>query len=176
MSYYPDATRANSFECGLEFQDFVCLALQRDGIVLQNFGSKLYQCRVGENLQGFEIKLDERCTDTGRLSIEVAEKSRRDVDQWTPSGIMRGDNTWLYIQGNRSVLYIFARNWLVRYYREKNPQVLEFNGTIKRFFLPFKVADAAACKVMRFPAIDAQLGLDFQEPDVQQQSAFAASF
>ncbi len=146
---YPNAPRANTFETGLEFQDFVCMTLARDAIILQNMGSKLYQLSVGENIQGFEIKFDARCTDTGRLSIEVAEKSRRDVPGWTPSGIMRNDNTWLYIQGNYSVLYIFARNWLRRYYTERRPNVVEFNGTIKRFFLPLDVADTAAARVIR---------------------------
>lgn len=146
---YSNAPRAETFECGLEFQDFVCMTLARESIILQNLGSKLYQIQTGENLQGFEVKLDERCTDTGRLSIEVAEKSRRDVPRWTPSGIMRDDNTWLYIQGNYHVLYVFARNWLVRYLNEKRPEVTDFNGTLRRFFLPLSVAETMAARVIR---------------------------
>lgn len=147
--HYPDA-RPNSFGVGLEYQDFVCTLLAKENIILQNLGSKLYQLKVGENLQGFEIKYDERCTDTGRLSIEVAEKSRDDPAlPWTSSGILRYDNTWLYIQGNYSVVYIFAKNWLLRYYHEKQPEIESFNGTIRRFFLPFPVADKCAAKVIR---------------------------
>ena len=74
---YPDCPDANSFQSGLEFQDFVCLRLAQEHVILQNTGSKLYQLRIGENLQGFEIKLDRRCTETGRLSIEIAEQKVR---------------------------------------------------------------------------------------------------
>lgn len=146
--YYPNA-RPRAFEVGIEFQDFVCLELAKDNIILQNLGSKLYQIQVGENLQGFEIKYDERCTDTNRLSIEVAEKSRNDPNlNWTPSGIMRGDNSWLYIQGNYDIIFVFAKNWLQRWHDEKAPEIVEFNGTIRRFFLPFRVAEKMAAKVI----------------------------
>jgi len=140
-----------AFQVGLEYQDFVCIELAKQNIILQNIGSKLYQLTVGENLQGFEIKYDERCTDTGRLSIEVAEKSRADANlPWTPSGIMRNDNTWLYIQGNRQVAYIFAKKWLLLYLFKKKPKIEEFNGTIRRFFLPLAQAEQGAAKVLHF--------------------------
>jgi hypothetical protein len=141
---YPHATVKNSLERGLEFQDFVAIALAQRGIILQNIASKKYQLQVGENLQGFEIKLDQRCTDTGRLSIEVAEKSSRDVLAWTPSGILRQDNSIVYIQGNYDRFWVFMKNWLVRYHDERKPPIEEFNGTIKRFFLPVEEANKYA--------------------------------
>jgi hypothetical protein len=148
-SYYPNA-RPRAFEVGIEFQDFVCLELAKDNIILQNLGSKLYQIRVGENLQGFEIKYDARCTDTNRLSIEVAEKSRNDPNlPWTPSGIMRDDNSWLYIQGNHDIIFVFAKNHLRRYHDQRRPEIIEFNGTIKRFFLPFHMAEVMAARIIR---------------------------
>jgi hypothetical protein len=131
----------------MEFQDWVCVRLAQDGIVLQNLSSKKYQLAVGENIQGFEIKLDTRCTDTGRLSIEVAEKSRRDNERWVDSGIWRNDNTWLYIQGNRDLLFVFPKKALQWWYRKRKPELLDFNGTIRRFFLPMKQARQLACKV-----------------------------
>lgn len=143
-SIYPHATVANSLEKGLAFQDFVCVQLAKRHIVLQNIGSKKYQLEVGENLQGFEIKLDSRCTDTNRLSIEVYEKTARDVLFWTPSGILRDDNSIVYIQGNYDCFWVFMKNWLVRYFEHKSPIVEEFNGTIQRFFLPVSEADIGA--------------------------------
>lgn len=146
---YPDAKSPSSFQDGLEFQDFVCTTLAAQGIVLQNLSSRKYQYDVGENLQGFEIKLDSRCTDTMRLSIEVAEKTRDDSFlPWTPSGICRDDNSWLYIQGNYQVLFVFAKNWLNRYYTEKRPEVVQNRPTIKTFFLPFSIAKRCAAKVI----------------------------
>jgi hypothetical protein len=143
---YPHATVFDPLEKGLAFQDFVCIQLAKRHIVLQNIGSKKYQFEVGENLQGFEIKLDTRCTDTGRLSIEVAEKTTRDVSVWTPSGICRSDNSIVYIQGNYDCFWVFMKNWLLRYFENSQPKpdVTEFNGTIRRFFLPISVADVGA--------------------------------
>lgn len=145
---YPDA-RPQAFQVGLEYQDFVCMLLAREHIILQNIGSKMYQFKVGENLQGFEIKYDERCTDTTRLSIEVAEKSRNDPDApWISSGIMRDDNTWLYIQGNYDTVFVFAKKWLVRYFKERKPEVEEKFGTIRTFYLPFSVAEVGAARIL----------------------------
>lgn len=141
---YPHAPVAESFEKGLAFQDFVCIQLAKRNIVLQNISSKKYQFEFGENLQGFEIKLDQRCTDTGRLSIEVAEKSARNVSVWTPSGICRDDNSIVYIQGNYDCFWVFMKNWLLRYLDQKSPQIEEFNGTIRRFFLPISDANVGA--------------------------------
>lgn len=147
---YPDAKSATSFQDGVEFQDFVCRELAKNGIILQNFSSKKYQFEVGENMQGFEIKLDRRCTETGRLSIEVEERRENGCGPWVPSGIMRDDNTWLYMQGNREVLFIFAKNWLRRLFEEKNPEVAEKMGTVRTFYLPVRIAERFAAKVIRF--------------------------
>lgn len=146
---YPDAKSRTSFQDGLEFQDFVCQQLARQNIILQNTVSKRWQIEVGENLQGFEIKMDSRCTDTGRLSIEIAEKSRADMPAYTPSGIYRNDNTWLYIQGNYEVLYIFPKTFLVRLFETGKYPVVEM-PTIRKFYLPFKEAEKYAAKVLQF--------------------------
>lgn len=146
---YPDAMTITTFQDGLEFQDFVCEVLAREYIVLQNLCSRRSQFMRGENLQGFEIKLDQRCTETGRLSIEVAERVRNDdALAWTPSGIYRCDNTWLYVQGNSSKLWVFAKNWLIRYHRLKRPHVYESHGTVRKFYLPIDVADECAARVI----------------------------
>jgi len=148
--HYPDAPRSSTFQDGLEFQDFVCEQLARQHIVLQNLSSKRYQFEVGENLQGFEIKFDGRCSDTGRLSIEIAEKASATNVAWIPSGIYRDDNSWLYIQGNYSVLFLFAKNWLRRYYESKRPGTHDSHGTVRKFYLPLMLARECAVKVFDF--------------------------
>lgn len=147
---YPDCPDTASFQHGLEFQDYVCLQLARDNIILQNTASKLYQIQVGENLQGFEIKLDRRCTETGRLSIEVAEKRHAGMPNWTPSGIYRNDNTWLYIQGNYQVLYVFAVTYLRQLHKSGRCEEHEEHGTVRAFYIPLSKADKCAAKVYRF--------------------------
>lgn len=156
---YPNAKSKTSFQDGLEFQDFVCTKLAEHGIILQNLSSRKYQFEVGENLQGFEIKLDGLCSETKRLSIEVAEKTKADPERpWTPSGICREDNSWLYIQGNRDVLFVFGKNWLQRYFSEKNPKIEEKRGTIRTFYLPFATARVGAVRVMEFERVTLRSG------------------
>ena len=141
---YPDCKDKNSFQSGLEFQDFVCTVLMREGIVLQNLGSKLYQLQVGESLWGFEIKLDRQFLETGRLSIELAEKSCSDMPGWTPSGIYRSDNTWLYIQGNYDRIYIFPKRFLVSLHKTGRYQIGESpkdRPTVRKYYLPLIEAE-----------------------------------
>jgi hypothetical protein len=143
---YPDAKHIDSLQVGAEFLDFVVIVLHRFGLYLQPFTSKKYQYNKGESFQGWEIKLDNRFTDTGRLSIEIAEKTSAGQSSWTPSGIYRNDNTWLYIQGNYEYFYIFAKSILKLLHARKKLNgekfyIEEEMPTIKKFYLPLKDAE-----------------------------------
>ncbi|GAJ22833.1 unnamed protein product, partial [marine sediment metagenome] len=117
---YPDADRDTVFQEGLEFQDFVMDLLLKDrGFVISNYSSKYYQQTHGENAQGIEIKLDNPILETGNVSIEVAEKSKAINESFVPSGIMREDNSWLYIQGNEKIIFIFGKKFLQQLYQVK---------------------------------------------------------
>jgi hypothetical protein len=142
---YPDAKHDDSHQVGLAFQDFVTLQLAKRGIYLQNFSSKKFQFAYGENLQRAEIKLDDRCTDTGRLSIEIAEKTSKDQGGWIPSGIYRNDN-WIYIQGNQQVLFIFFTHFLRQLHEAKFKDV-HVKETIKTFYLPLDQAEKYGLKI-----------------------------
>lgn len=148
---YPDADRPTVFEEALEFQDFVTdLLLKELGLVISNYSSKYWQYNFGENRQGIEIKLDKRILETNNVSIEVAEKSRADIQQWTPSGIMREDNTWLYVQGNYEIVFIFGKSFIRQLYLAKYAdKVWEPKKTIRTFLLPIQVANKYALKVLK---------------------------
>jgi len=141
----------NSFEVGDEFQDFVCLTLNKESIIIQNINTKKYQFEVGENLQGFEIKYDSRSTGcggsvpTGRVSIEIAEKSNASIENFTPSGIYRGDNAWLYIIGNYDCFWIFSVKHLILMHKTNKYETGQM-PTIKKFYLPIEVADKYCLK------------------------------
>jgi len=151
----------DSFEIGNEFQDFVCIELAKESIILQNINSKKFQYETGENLQGFEIKYDARCTGdrktiaTNQLSIEIAEKTNGFNMNYVESGIYRSDNSWLYIQGNYMMFWIFAKKVL---------QLLHKSGrytehtlpTIKKFYLSIADADKYCAKKWEFIKIDKQ--------------------
>jgi len=141
---YPDAQISDPLEKGMAFQDFVCIELAKHHIILQNISSKKYQYEVGENLQGFEIKLDNRCTGTKQLSIEIAEKNCREDPCWTHSGILRKDNSFIYFQGNYESFWMFSKSWLVRWLKQKKPVIKDYNGTLQSFYLPIEVADWGA--------------------------------
>jgi hypothetical protein len=93
---------------------------------------------------------------TKRLSIEVAEKKMASRLFWTDSGIMSCLNPWLYIQGNRQILFIFATKTLRAWMSKNNPPVIEKrqpNPTIKTFYIPIDEAERIALKVVRFEDI-----------------------
>jgi hypothetical protein len=142
---YPDCKDKNSFNSGIEFEDYVCCALAREGIIIQNIHSKTFQYQTGENLQGFEIKLDRYFIGTGRLSIEVAEKTRADDKDWIPSGIYRKDRSWLYIQGNYERIYIFQKSILILLHRSERYKE-DQTPTVKKFYLPIKDAEKYCAK------------------------------
>lgn len=145
---YPDAKATNTFEQGLEFQDFVIDVLCRElGLVVSNYSSRRWQFEAGENKQGIEIKLDNRMLETGNVSIEIGEKSRVSRNYYVPSGIMRDDNSWLYIQGNYELLFIFAKRILVQLYRAKRYPVYEL-PTIRKFHMPLADAEKYAAKLI----------------------------
>ena len=145
----------DSFEIGNTFQDFVCIELAKQHIILQNINSKKFQFEIGENLQGFEIKYDARCTGdrgtiaTNRLSIEIAEKTNKDNLNWIPSGIYRNDNSWLYIQGNCMMFWIFSKK-ILNFLHEAGRYSEGADPTIKKFYLPILDADKYCAKKVTF--------------------------
>jgi len=145
---YPDAKRSTTFQEGLEYQDFIADVLRREiGIVITNYSSKKYQFNVGENRQGIEIKLDNRILETGNVSIEVGEKSKKELVDYTPSGILRNDNSWLYIQGNYKIAFIFSVKMLRLLYNSGKYAIDEL-PTIRRFLMKIEDAKKYAAKVL----------------------------
>lgn len=107
-SYYKECLQK-----GLEFQDFVSsLLLKELGLPLTAFNSKKYQYSLGENAQGIEIKFDDKYKATGNIYIETHEKADPERDNYTESGIYRNDNSWLYLIGNYSEVFIFSKKIL----------------------------------------------------------------
>lgn len=146
---YPDAKSDDSYQEGIEYQDFVCPYLAKNnGLIIQCYASKKMQYEKGESIQGIEIKLDNLCTKTQRLSIEVAEKTKESNFQWVPGGVNKHDNAWLYLQGNYEILFIFLKKDLRSYYHKNKPEITEKRGTIKTFYIPFDEAIHIAAKVI----------------------------
>ena len=145
---YPDCKDRNSLGSGKGYEQFVSKVFkEKFGIPIDVYSSVKDQFNIGESRQGFEIKLDRRISGingTGNLSIEVAEKSKASNSQFVPSGIFRDDNTWLYIQGNYDVIFVFVKKVLQELSRN---YVIDTYPTIKRFLLPIVEAERYAMKL-----------------------------
>ncbi len=151
-SIYPDSKHKDALSVGEKYQNFIADQVNKQfGYSIHFYTSKLEQYWIGESVEGFEIKLDQRCTTTGRLSIEVGEKTRLGFLGFTPSGILRRDNTKFYVQGNYAVAWIFRKSDLQKLYKEEDFKIIENNPpTIQKFYLPIRRANQLAQKVMHF--------------------------
>jgi hypothetical protein len=145
---YPDAKHPDEFQRGLEFQDFVLSVLsKRYGLVFQTFSSRAYQWGEGEGVQPFEIKFDDGCVKYKRLSIEIAEKSSKNRLYWSPSGILRDDNTIFYIHGNREKFWIFFKKHLQILLKKEQPRITDKFGTICTFYIPIERASTLGIEI-----------------------------
>ena len=106
-------------EDGLEYQDFIVDALRKmqPAIIVMPYSSRKYQHEMGEGATGIEIKHDKKYEKgSPNLYIEVEEKSNGDMPDFTPSGIYRDDNSWLYLIGGYKDAYLFSKHQLQRIY------------------------------------------------------------
>ena len=109
---YANGYYQKQLEVGLQFQDVVTRELYMRGIVVVGYASKRFQVEHGENMLGAEIKRDGEFRSTGNLYIEVAEKSHPDNPRYVPSGIMREDNSWLFVIGDEKTVWVFSTKYL----------------------------------------------------------------
>lgn len=119
---YGNGYYAEKLEQGLQFQDFCTRELYQRGIVIIGYASRRFQNAEGENMLGAEIKRDDNFRRTGNLYLEVAEKSNPQNCNYIPSGIMREDNSWLFVIGDERCLWIFSVKYL-RLLRKRYRQV-----------------------------------------------------
>lgn len=151
-----DAYRVDQIADGREFEDFATWALLfYRGIVTVPFRSKRWQFGVGESTAGVEFKLDKKLATTGNLAIEKEEKATLRSKAYVPSGIMRADNTWLYVIGNYKCIWVFSKVMLrgldkrveeggARKYKEFETKTKTGRG----YLLPKKDADFYAAAVI----------------------------
>ena len=63
-------------------------------------------------MSGIEIKYDMKFAETGNLYFEVAERTNP-LFNFSPSGIKRKDNAWLYLIGNYERAFLFSKRQLI---------------------------------------------------------------
>lgn len=122
---------AEQLEKAAKFQDFVVDQLREQrGIVVSVYSSMDYQYNKGESAQRIEIKYDKRLEETRNIYFETAEKSSAGNEDYVKSGIFRDDNTVLFMIGNYTELFVFAKRHLKNMYRyyDANPGEAKADG------------------------------------------------
>jgi len=121
---------------GKEYEAFVCKLLkERINLEITVFENKEDQYNIGESKQGFEIKFDNKHKETGNLFIEVEEKSNQNNPNYVKSGILRNDNSWALLIGNREKIYFFGINTLKLLYESKKFRTIEIKEKTAKGFL-----------------------------------------
>ena len=99
----------NMLFLGQWYEDYLYVKLEEKlKIKIDGCNTEGEQRRIGENHLGWEIKFDDNYKKTGNLFIEYQEKRRSENPDYIPSGVLRKDNSWLYLIGNFQVFYIFS--------------------------------------------------------------------
>lgn len=145
---YPDSKHSNPLKIGEAYQDKVAEVIKkRYGYKIHYYKTKKEQYELGESVEGFEIKYDGWISKSKRMSIEIAERTRKDLQDFTESGIFRKDNTKWYCQGDDKTLWIFSKKKLQEYYRNRCPMVIDDRPpTIKKFYISLETADKLAVR------------------------------
>lgn len=104
-------------ELGSEYMDLVIEVLYKNGIICIPYTSKKKQL-YAESLNGIEIKYDRRFRETKRLYFETHEKRKHDNKIWVESGILKNDNTYLFVIGDMKDIFIFSKKQLSIEYKK----------------------------------------------------------
>jgi len=142
---YPDSRNMRSIEDGSAFEDYVLARLARSDMPATPLPHKEDQIAIGDALflndEGLEIKLDARCFETSRLSIEIAEKTAIDRN-WIASGIHAASSFVWYCQGNMLAFWLFRRGDLLDWQARHRPEEFE-TETVRKFYVPIRRLHAA---------------------------------
>ena len=137
---------------GADYEQFIKHKIKRLGIYIEPYREKIRQYLLGENSNGIEIKYDAKMKKTNNIYIETYEKNPW-LKDWTPSGINRQDNSWLYVIGDYDVFYIFSKKTL-KYFLSKIDDIVVDNTLIKH--QQYREKEFKTSKGYLLPVEDAQ--------------------
>lgn len=147
---------ARNLERGLNYQHWVQKMYPEiyKGRTITYYEGKENQLR-GESLEGIEVKLDDKIyeyCETGRLYIEMEEKSRVENDKYVESGIYRNDNTKIWLIGDYTIWFLFSKQKLIWLARLDPPFLFrpKPTGTSIGFCIPIKNAKELCLDYVEF--------------------------
>lgn len=123
------------------FQDYAAIRLYKKGIMAFPFTSALYQQKVGECVSGIEYKYDRLFRETGNLFIEFEARFTPE-QEFRESGLLRNDNTWLYVIGDFYTLYLLSKRQLLNEVKFLE-EVTNNMGTARGYLLPVSLVENA---------------------------------
>lgn len=94
-----------------KYQDFITKQLLNLGLSVNAYQGVEYQMKYGESASGIEIKNDRKMSESGNVYIEFRQTTLRGSED-RESGIQQHDQSWLYVIGDYTKFYIFAKNQL----------------------------------------------------------------
>jgi len=121
---------------GKKYEKFIKLIfnffLEKEITIFEN---KKDQINIGESEEGFEIKLDNNFKKTNNLYIEYQEKTDSNNINFINSGILRKDNTKIWIIGDYKNVFVFNKNVLIEFHNNKQFRYVE-TKTSKGYLIP----------------------------------------
>tara|TARA_S200000501_G_C20603886_1_gene647124 strand:+ start:303 stop:794 length:492 start_codon:yes stop_codon:yes gene_type:complete len=122
-------------EEGKKYEKFIKQELYiKKQLTLNLCGNKEQQINIGENLEGIEIKFDNKKNIYKNIYIELQEKTNKNNTYWVNSGILRKDNTHSWIIGDYQEAFIFWKFHLKQLYKN-NLYLKEVSTKTSRGFL-----------------------------------------
>jgi hypothetical protein len=122
-------------EEGKKYEKFIKQELYiKKQLTLNLCDNKQEQINIGENLEGIEIKFDNKKSKYGNIYIEFQEKTNENNINWINSGILRKDNTHSWIIGDYQEAFIFWKFHLKQLY-ENNLYLRKVSTQTSKGFL-----------------------------------------
>jgi len=120
-------------EAGQQYQDYLLEKLLPHGIQLMYYTS-LKKQKVGETINGIEVKYDRKFRKTGNLYITTQARATSNSD-YHPCGVTKLDNSWLYMIGDEKDVYILGKKQLYTFFKMGNFKEFEIPQETNKGFL-----------------------------------------
>lgn len=112
-----DTYYRKSYRKGRSYEEFLEERCTEFGFILDIYKDMEEQYNIGESKHGVEIKFDEKFSSTNNLYIEYAERTSTNKE-YRDSGILRNDNTWLWMIGDQNITFLFTKKMLKKLMNE----------------------------------------------------------
>ena len=108
----------------------------RQGIIITPYMG-FHNQQQGETLQGIEIKYDKKMKIYNNIYIETHEKTNKNNKNWIESGILKTDNSIMWIIGDYSRFFLISKKQLLNIYKNIKTDI-EKKGVKSKYLINIK--------------------------------------